>query len=356
MHIAFFVHDIHLGGGGERVTVNLANAFVERGYQVSIISMYTPGDIVSLFTLNKEVEISYLNVSGKINLVDKVAAIIAMNRFLAGKKYDYVLGIGNYPSLVLSLVFTHQGMKIIGCMHLSINAIPVFWKLMARLFFRRLDVLVSLTQFDVKYLEGLNSTVCVIPNSTSFHTTQYSLLNDKVVLALGRFVDEKNFETMIHLFGLFCEKRKDWILKIRGAGPLKAQLENLVKKKGLTANILILPPTTDVETEYLSSSVVLLTSKYEGLPMVLIEAQTFGVPVISFDCETGPADIIQDGVSGYLIDPLRKEDLVTKLIELTSDDELRKKMGRNAKLNSARFSKDTIVNQWIDLFQSLQKK
>jgi glycosyltransferase involved in cell wall biosynthesis len=278
-----------------------------------------------------------------------------MNKFLAKKQYDIVLGIGNYPSLVLSLVFTNPNIRKIGCMHLSINAIPVFWRFMARLFFSRLEMLVSLTQFDVERLKKLNSKICVIPNSTSFHTEKYASLDDKVVLALGRFDDEKDFETMIQLFGLFCNERNDWILKIRGAGPLKEQLDNLVIEKKLTDNVFILPPTRDVEAEYLSSSIVLLTSKYEGLPMVLIEAQTFGIPVISFDCETGPAEIIQDGVSGYLIDPNKKEELVTKLIELTSNESIRKEMGKKAKLNSERFSENAIVDQWIKLFHSLTK-
>lgn len=355
MKIVFLVHDIHLGGGGERVTVNLANALVAKGIEVAIVSMSTPSQSKSTFTLDRSVELHYLKVNHRINLLDKVGTLIAMNKFLRGRKVDFVLGIGNYPSLILSLVFTNRNIRKIGCMHLSFGAIPFFWRMMARIFFRRLDMLVSLTHHDVSILQRLNPNVTVIPNSTSFRTQKHASLDHKVALALGRFDDEKDFETMIQLFGTFCKTRNDWTLRIRGAGPLQNRLENLVKTMGLEANIQILPPTKEVELEYLTSSVLLLTSKYEGLPMVLIEAQTFGVPVISFDCKTGPAEIVQDGKSGYLINLLKKEDFVTRLIELTSNETLRKQMGQNAIENATRFSETAIINQWMQLFESLSK-
>lgn len=354
--IAFLVHDIHLGGGGERVTTNLANAFKKRGMNVDIVSISEPKSIKPVFELSEGIGVHYLNVNPRSSLSDKWQSVGRLKRFLQNHNYDFVLGMGSHPCIILSLSGTHSYRSVnIGCMHGSFNAMPKIWKIASSFLLKRLDAIVSLTQHDKKILEQIHSDTFVIPNSSTFITEKKAELNNHLLLALGRFSEEKDFTTMIQLFGKFCEVNQNWKLRIRGEGPLKSQLLAQVKESGLSEYIEILPPTAVIENEYLNASVVLLTSKNEGLPMVLIEAQTFGVPVISFDCETGPAEIIQDGVSGYLIDPDKKEALVTRLVELTSNDILRKEMGKNAKQNSERFSEDAIVDKWLGLFQSLTK-
>jgi glycosyltransferase involved in cell wall biosynthesis len=352
--ICFLVHDIHLGGGGERVAINLANTFLQQENKVTIVSIAAPNTHKPINGLHQQVEVAYLTLQSKSALLNKIISVNRLSSFLKENSFDFVLGIGSHPTLILSLVPSQKDLFKIGCIHGSYNALPSIWKLCANVFYRNTDALISLTHFDKDILARIHHHVVVIPNGVSLPEVQSPLCN-KTVLALGRLSPEKDFATMMELFDSFCKINADWNLRIRGDGPLGEELRKQVLRCKLSDRIEILPPTKDVESEYLRASIVLLTSKNEGLPMVLIEAQSYGIPVISFDCETGPAEIIQDGITGYLIDLNQKQEFVTRLLELTSNIVLRKEMGKQAKINSERFSEDSIVKEWLNLFQELKQ-
>ncbi len=130
----------------------------------------------------------------------------------------------------------------------------------------------------------------------------YSTLESKSILSIGRFTKQKGFDILISFIAVFFEKNPDWKLTLIGEGPLKNDIEYLVKRKGLENNIKIKEPTNYIEKEYLKSSIYIMTSKYEGFPMVLLEAKAFGLPIIAFDCPTGPSEIIRNGEDGFLIE------------------------------------------------------
>ena len=115
--------------------------------------------------------------------------------------------------------------------------------------------------------------------------------------------------------------------------------------------VFINEPVKEIREEFEKSSMYLMTSRFEGLPMVLLEAQACGLPIVSFNCPEGPADVINDGEDGYLIDDFNKEELVEKTARIALDEQLRKKMGANAFKRSDRFSEESILKKWYYCFE-----
>src|SRR5690606_30666367 len=138
-----------------------------------------------------------------------------------------------------------------------------------------------------------------------------------------------------------------------GNGPLKPELKRLVSDSGLEKVIQLCLPVKNIEKEYRNSSIVAMTSRYEGLPMVLLEGQVCGLPLVSYACKCGPKDIIQDGKNGYLIKEGNIKGFAEKLILLMERSDLRVQMGKESKIKSKNFTEAIIMKKWLDLFNSL---
>ena len=217
---------------------------------------------------------------------------------------------------------------------------------------RKYDKFIVLTEEDKPDWGQLNN-IQVIPNANTFETEQFSLLEKKVVLAAGRYGYQKNFEDLIHAWHIVHSNNPDWILNIRGQG--LDNLQPLIDSLSLNSSISI-GHSNDMLKECLNSSIFALSSRYEGLPMVILETQACGLPTVSYTCKCGPRDIITDGENGFLVDTGDINGLAQNIIRLIEDESLRKKMGESAKMNSKRFSENVIMKKWDDLFSSLVGK
>ena len=124
----------------------------------------------------------------------------------------------------------------------------------------------------------------------------------------------------------------------------------------MEAQFELCPATPHIQEHYLSSSIFTLTSAFEGFGLVLVEAESMGLPVVSYACPCGPRDIIRDGQDGFLVEPGDKETFAVRLRQLIEDEELRRQMGQAAKINSQRFALDNVMKQWEDLFAELTSK
>jgi glycosyltransferase involved in cell wall biosynthesis len=145
---------------------------------------------------------------------------------------------------------------------------------------------------------------------------------------------------------------KDWILQIYGDGEQRDLLLHLIREAKLEDAVVVNQSTRQIMDKYLESSIFLLTSRFEGFGMVLIEAMACGVPVVSFDCPWGPADIIKNGEDGFLVEYLNTTEAAEKVVQLIESPELRMKMGIRARENVQRYGRNTVMKQWIDLFYS----
>lgn len=216
----------------------------------------------------------------------------------------------------------------------------------------RYDRFVVLTKEDRGYW-GENGNICVISNFRTFSTPQPSSLQKPIAIAVGRYMYQKGFDILIDSWALVARKHPEWHLKIIGDGPLKKELQAQIIRLGLGNCVDLCPPTSQIIDEYCGASMYLMTSRYEGMPMVLLEAQAAGLPVVSFTCKCGPKDVIEDGVSGFLVDEDDKETFAKRVSSLMDDPELRYRFGRAALENSESFAKEHIMKQWETLFNEV---
>lgn len=218
----------------------------------------------------------------------------------------------------------------------------------------RFDKFVVLTHEDKEYWGNLRN-MCVIPNARTFEVRQPAILETKKVIAVGRFNHQKGFDRLIDAWSIVDNVVSGWKLQIVGDGELREQLQNNIRELGLSNQINIGRAEKDMMSVYKDASILAMSSRYEGLPMVLLEAQAAGLPIVSFDCKCGPKDVIENGVDGFLVDDGDIEQLAQKLVVLMQDANLRKQMGSAAYAHSDRYSEERIMKQWTDLFDEVME-
>lgn len=213
------------------------------------------------------------------------------------------------------------------------------------------DRFVVLTEEDRKDW-GTRENIMVIPNALTFYPQQQADLSQKRVIAVGRLREQKRFDRLINIWAKIEPHFPDWRLTIIGSGELQGDLERQIRTLGLK-QIEILPPHTDIVKDYLNSSIYAMTSQYEGFPMVLHEAMSCGLPVVTYTCKCGPRDIIQEGEDGFLVEEGNEAEFIKRLQELMNDFHLRQRMGEAARRNIIRFDLPSVMLKWESLFTAL---
>lgn len=218
---------------------------------------------------------------------------------------------------------------------------------------RRFDKFVTLTDEDLGYWGRPENGVC-IPNFINVMPAVTASTEAPHVLAIGRFCHQKAFDRLLRAWKQvkLDSASRGWTLRLAGGGEDADKLRTLAAELNLTDSVEILGARRDVESLYREASVYALSSRYEGLPMVLLEAQSYGLPIVSFDCRCGPRDVVTDGKDGFLVPEGDIDGLAARLSELIRNPELRREMGLNARLAAARWDKEKIMQQWIRLFKS----
>ncbi len=222
---------------------------------------------------------------------------------------------------------------------------------------RRFDKFVVLTEEDGGYWGELPN-IDVIPNAAMFIGDKHSDISEKRVIAVGRLDYQKGFDRLINAWEVVQQKGQfeDWRLDIFGQGKWKEILQQMIVSKGLQDTAFINAPTKNIGMEYTHSAMLVMSSNYEGFPMVMIEAMACGLPVVSFDYQCGPKDIIQDGENGLLVRNGDIEGLAEAMTRIMTDEALRRRMSENAKNVIARFSEENVMTRWINLFTELKNK
>ena len=175
---------------------------------------------------------------------------------------------------------------------------------------------------------------------------------------MGRLDYQKGFDRLIEAWSIVKEDSEysDWQLDIFGQGEWKDMLERMIQEKGLAGSAHINRPTNDIWNEYARSSMLVMSSHFEGLPMVLIEAMTCGLPAVTFDFKCGPKDIIEDGKNGLLVPEGNVQALAEAMKRLMYDEPLRRRMGTEALKIKEKYSEDAVMSRWIQLFKRLTLK
>ena len=217
---------------------------------------------------------------------------------------------------------------------------------------RKADAVVALTEGDAKDWKAYNDNVHVIQNIVTLNESGfYTSFKQKSVIYVGRFSKQKDIDSLLRIWAIIHQQYPDWQLDIYGEGELKDNYLSIIQK--MNANINVFQPTANIMEVYREHSILLLTSLYEPFGLVLPEAMSCGLPVVAFDCPYGPADIITDGVDGYLIEDRDVELFAQRVGQLISDYDLRVQMGKAGIASSKRYQASCIMPQWIQLFEQL---
>lgn len=218
---------------------------------------------------------------------------------------------------------------------------------------RRLDALLTLTEADLErwtdYLGDADVRTGVIPNPTPFEIRDPAPLTAKVVIAAGRLTPQKGFERLIDAFVPLTRTHPDWQLRIFGNGQKWGELNARVERADVGGRIVMGGVTQELESELAGASVYAMSSRYEGLPMVLLEAMSKGVPPVSFDCPEGPRQLIDDGRNGLLVKEGDVPGLTDALRRTMDDHDLRTRLGAAAMETARSYSAEAVTDRWEDL-------
>lgn len=377
--IVYCTPALYMAGGVERVLTLKANYFAEQfDYDITII--LTEGKNKSIFyPLSDRVKVINLDVNFEelwtCSFFEKIL-IYLKKQYCYRKRLTSEL-MRLKPDITISLLRREinfitgiqDGSKKIGELHINRahyrnfegNDASFVKTLFSKIWMnsligklQRLETLVVLTEKDKKSWIELNN-VEVISDPLSFQPKSISPLANKRVIAVGRYSHEKGYDLLLSAWKVVSDACKDWKLEIFGDGDCSSLNVLMDQLKIDKARCILHGRTSDVEKEYLDSSVFVCSSRFEGFGMVILEAMACGLPVISFDCPWGPGSIISDGVDGYLVNNGDTKSLAGKMICLLHSEEDRYRVAKNALNKSSQYSIETIALQWKYLFDALME-
>ena len=375
MKIVYCIQGTHNSGGMERVLSRKVNYLAQAGHEVSIITFNQQGR-KPFFELHPSVVCYDLAIPyeqyQKGGILNRLALYIRLpqlhrlhrkrlEQLLLKLKADIVVSMFNEEASFLPSIQdgSHKILEFHFSKHNGLKDLRRgIWRLIDELrakkderIVRPFDRFVVLTEEDAT-LWGALPNLRVIPNPLPFYSDSPSDCSAHQLLAMGRYDEQKHFDLLIDLWAQLAPDYPDWRLVIAGDGKLRPEHTAQVERLGLKS-VELMRPTHQVQELYRASSIYTMTSRYEGIPMVLIEAQQMGLPIVSFACPCGPRDVITDGVDGYLLEVGDHAGFIQALRRLIDSEAERQRMGAAARIASERYDLEHIMKSWLTLFNEL---
>ncbi|WP_434981412.1 glycosyltransferase family 4 protein [Daejeonia sp. YH14] len=377
MKILYCIPSLASKGGTEKVLLSKASYLAENGHSVTVLIADQYGKSI-VYPFSDLVKVIDLKISEKLEGRIKYIGFL-QNIFTLRKLYTQEIKKIN-PDIVIVpergyedfvIPYILKSIPKIREYHTSKmasqffeNELPLLQKNKRRLIrwfyekqYQKYQQLVILTEKDRLFWND-DYKISVIPNllERKSENSDDILQRKKNIIAVGSMVeDRKNFSSLIKIWSSIENDFPDWNLNIYGDGPYRNNYEKQIKE--LKLNHIFLKGISDTITEeYCDSQIFVMTSKGEGLPMVILEAQQQGLPAVVYDCYSGPSDILQNNAGGFLIKMNDEKDFIEKLKKLMMDEGLRKQKSEEANANAHRYLPEVIMPQWLKLFNKLLDK
>ncbi|TDD25975.1 glycosyltransferase family 4 protein [Nonomuraea diastatica] len=378
MKIRYMLLHAYGMGGTIRTVVNQANAMAEAGHDVEIVSVVRRRSSPQ-FAIDERVRVWALvdqrdgvasdslarkvwrRARGKIVPYGEFAAEYFTER-VEGAVIDYVSelqgGILVTTRPALNLISARRGSrKVIRVAqeHMNLGSYHPAVRDQISKHYDRFDAVTVLTETSVKEYRPLlpGTPVVRIPNAVDMEGRKHSDLTRPVVIAVGRLVPQKGFDMLIKAYAAIAPEFPDWRLRIFGTGPSKDRLQQRLDDLDLGDRIRLMGRSDRIHEELSKASVYALSSRIEGLPMAMIEAMGHALPIVAFDCPTGPGDVLTHDVDGVLVPPRDIEALSEALRRVMSDHALRRRLGAAAAEVAHAYTPQVVMPRWERLFTSL---
>ena len=356
-HIVLICSRLDMPGGIERAIVNTANLFAENNHPVTVLILdesdksFYP---IHSSVITKQYPLLF-GITGKGNkLSRKIQFLRDIKKLkIILKKINACTVIATeYPFAITAIMSgAKKYSNVFSWEHHHFDWLKksFFWKFLFGSFYPKLDGIVCLNKTEAEHFKQY-APVSIIPNFIENKSGKKTTGNAKTILSVGWLIHRKGIDFIMHAAKIVFTKHPDWKWKIIGEGEMKNQLLEFIKKENLEDKLILQQPvSSNIDDEYCNASIFVLASRFEAFPMVLLEAMSFGVPCISFDCLSGPSDIITNDEDGILVDkenPVKLAEAINKLIE---DESLRIEMGGKSFENVKRFSPERIYQLWKKL-------
>lgn len=354
-HIAFLIMNFSNGGGTERVTSVIANNLSKRGYTVSVISC-REGENCRFF-IEKDVTLYSLHGEMSPNAVlRKLDTVSELQKFVVEHSIDVMVAVDVALYLYLWPLQKKHLCKCIAWEHFNYyianNRLVKFSRKVAA---SNADCVIVLGKNDLinykTHYKKINR-IEYIYNPIALSMEKKTSMDKKRVIAVGRLSRQKGFDLLLDAWKIVEAKNMDWALDIFGEGVLKESLQQQIENLGLK-NAHLRGYAKDIEEEYVNSSIFALSSRYEGFVLVLMEAQAKALPCVSFNCKEGPAETIDDGVNGYLVEEGNVVAFAERLLNLMNNKELRDSFSEKARKDLNRFDTTAVIGKWERILESL---
>ncbi len=362
MKIVYLIHSLYSAGGMEMILTSKANWLCSRpDMEIWIVTSHMAGRKL-YFPLDSRIHLLDVNVNERMlggmyrKRLQEILKVIKpdVTVSLCGSDLFRMLECSDTGARIAEYHFLHEKF-FMKYPHRPIYARHRTTELHSA--FSKCDALVVLSDYDLKFYKDIMpepEKVHKIGNITNPAKSK-SELNQKRFLCVGRLSPEKNFVDALKVWKLVSGKYPDWHLDIYGEGRERRNLERFIRKEGLSENVSLKGSCPSIMDEYAKSSGLLVTSRYEGFGLVAIEAASCGIPVVAYSCPGGLTELVKDGRDGFLVREGDIEAAADRIIKLIENDNLRGEMGINAIEKAHDYYPESIMNQWLELFNSLKR-
>ena len=363
MNIVLFIHSLG-DGGAERVCSYIANYLSGPGHDVVLVTI--DGFSENDYQLDPRVRRVSLDMAKQSdNVVDAVVSnsklVVKLKAVLRDCQADAVLSFMTRANVICAI-----SCAIIDTYHVAaernfpgMDNQGKLWNKLRKLSYGFADVVVAQTDKGRSWLETETSAkrVVTIPNpiiyplpvSGNVSSEKHEIAIGKFVLAVGRLTPQKQFDQLIKAFAALSDEHAHWRLIILGDGAERSNLQKLASDLGVGTRVSLPGRVQDVGEWYERADIFVLSSRYEGFPNALAEAMSYGLPVVSYDCDTGPSELIEHGVNGYLVEPNNEQKMSQSILQLMLDDSLRVRFGKEAEKVRSTFAFDEVMKMWARL-------
>lgn len=355
-------------GGAERVAANLCNGWACRGYLVTLVVTYSNRGHCA-YTLDPRITLVYLSdqvsLTGK-KTPTKLSRLLALRGIINTLSPDVAISFLTNVNVAAILASLGLGIPLIVAERVHPPQHSLGWRLdlLRKLTYPFASRIVMLTDKSLQWAESniLFARAVVVPNPVHIPLARndpirppddFFATSTKVIVAAGRLVPQKQFDHLIRAFSAVAPKHPDWNVAIVGEGPLLSELQLLAESLGLASQIKFIGRAGNIGDWYSRADLFVLCSMFEGFPNTLAEAMAYGCAVVSYDCDTGPRDIVTNGADGILVPAGDEKALSTEIAGLMADDNRRTRMASAAESVAIRFALPQILAQWDVIFAEL---